>query len=371
MKKFALSLSASAVLALSMSSQVAHAQSSVTLYGIIDAGITYFSNVNGHSNFVANDGSIQSNRWGLRGVEDIGGGTRVVFVLENGFNLYSGTMVQSGVLFSRQAWLGIENSTYGRFTLGKQYDFFWDNLTQFAMGQVAGQYSWHPGDFDHLAGTLHINNAIKYTSPNYLGLQAGALYAFPSQSVSAGTGRVIAFGLRYSNGPLNLGAAYTDTHDLGLNGPSQAGTTFFPDLPATPVLASSVSSFGVGGSYRFGRSLTRLLFTDTHFRIGHDNGSMPTYEVNEVFQLTPATTLMGGYWYSKLGSQKWQNGTLLLDYALSKRTDVYTSATYLRASGGAAPVFLGGGAAPVFANGVYVGTGQSSTAVRVGLRTLF
>ena len=125
MKKFALSLSASAVLALSMSSQVAHAQSSVTLYGIIDAGITYFSNVNGHSNFVANDGSIQSNRWGLRGVEDIGGGTRVVFVLENGFNLYSGTMVQSGVLFGRQAWLGIDNPRYGRFTLGKQYDFFW------------------------------------------------------------------------------------------------------------------------------------------------------------------------------------------------------------------------------------------------------
>ncbi|MDI7047491.1 porin, partial [Escherichia coli] len=88
MKKFALSLSATAVLALS--SQMAHAQSSVTLYGIIDAGVTYFSNVNGHSNFVANDGSIQSNRWGLRGVEDIGGGTRVVFDLENGFNLYSG-----------------------------------------------------------------------------------------------------------------------------------------------------------------------------------------------------------------------------------------------------------------------------------------
>ena len=43
----------------------AYAQSSVTLYGIIDAGITYFSNLNGHATFVANDGSIQSNRWGF------------------------------------------------------------------------------------------------------------------------------------------------------------------------------------------------------------------------------------------------------------------------------------------------------------------
>src|SRR5580700_7269051 len=111
MKKFALSTAA----LLALVSPFAHAQSSVTLYGIIDAGITYFSNVNGHSNFVANDGSIQSNRWGLRGVEDIGGGTKVIFVVENGFNLYTGTMVQSGVLFSRQAWLGLSAPKYGTF----------------------------------------------------------------------------------------------------------------------------------------------------------------------------------------------------------------------------------------------------------------
>ena len=351
--------------------QCANAQSSVTLYGIIDAGITYFSNLNGHATFVANDGSIQANRWGLRGQEDLGGGTKVVFVLENGFNLYSGTMVQSGVLFSRQAWIAVSDKTWGTAALGKQYDFFWDNLTQFAMGQMAGQYAWHPGDFDHLAGTLHINNAVKYTSSPFAGFTVGALYAFPSQSVSAGTGRVIAFGARYSNGPLNVGAAYTDTHDLGVYAPSQAGTTLFPNLPAAPIVATSVSSFGAGASYRYGPSLTRLLFTDVHFRVRNDNGSMLTYEANEAFQVTPALTVMGGFWYSTLEVQKWQNGTLLIDYALSKRTDVYTSATYVHASGGAAPVFLGGGAAPVFVNGVYVSTGQSSTAVRVGLRTLF
>jgi predicted porin len=209
----------------------AYAQSSVTLYGIIDAGITYFSNLNGHGTFVANDGSIQSNRWGLLGSEDLGGGAKAIFQLENGFNLYNGTMVQSGVLFSRQAWVGLTDTTHGTLTLGKQYDFFWDNLTQFAMGQYAGQYAWHPGDFDHLAGTLHINNALKYKSPTFYGFSFGALYAFPSQSVPAGTGRVIAFGARYDGGPFQAGVAYTDTHDLGLNAPTQAGTTLFPDLP--------------------------------------------------------------------------------------------------------------------------------------------
>jgi predicted porin len=54
--------------------------------------------------------------------------------------------------------------------------------------------------------------------------------------------------------------------------------------------------------------------------------------------------------------------SFLLDYALSKCTEVYTSATYLR---------VAGGAAPVFSNGVYVGSGESSTAIRIGMRTKF
>ncbi|SMG53651.1 porin [Paraburkholderia susongensis] len=357
---------------LAAASSVAHAQSSVTLYGIIDAGVSYLSNVGGHSQFMASDGSIQSNRWGFLGKEDLGGGLSAIFVLENGFNLNSGSLFQSDVIFNRQAWVGLASTRYGRVTLGKQYDFFWDNLTQFAMGQYAGQYSWHPGDFDHLAGTLHINNAARYVSPTIAGVTVGGLYAFPSQATSGGTGRIIAFGLRYDNGPLKIGAAYTDIHDMGVNGPVQAGTTFFPNLPPTPQLANGVTNFGAGASYQIGRSLTRLLFTSTHFRIRNDNGSLNTYEANEVFSLTPATTLMAGYWYSKLGSQHWQNVTALADYALSKRTDVYATATYLRASGGAAPVFLGIGGSNAFVDGVYVGGGgASSVAVRIGMRQKF
>lgn len=77
---------------------------------------------------------------------------------------------------------------------------------------------------------------MPYPSLTFAGVRLGGLYALPSQSVSVGTGRVYALGARYSNGPLNLGIAYTNTHDLGLNGPTQAGTTFFPGLPSGPVL---------------------------------------------------------------------------------------------------------------------------------------
>jgi hypothetical protein len=66
-----------------MSAPCAYAQSSVTLVGIIDAGITYFSNLNGHGTFVANDGSIQSNRWGCQAAKilaAVSGGAAPVFL---------------------------------------------------------------------------------------------------------------------------------------------------------------------------------------------------------------------------------------------------------------------------------------------------
>src|SRR5579875_4171315 len=88
----------------------AHAQSSVTLYGLIDAGITYTNNQNGHSNWKASSGSVNGSRWGLRGAEDLGGGLKAIFTLENGFNIMNGTNGQGGAEFGRQAYVGISKS---------------------------------------------------------------------------------------------------------------------------------------------------------------------------------------------------------------------------------------------------------------------
>jgi len=66
------------------------AQSSVTLYGMLDAGIGYTSNVGGHEKVSLDGGASGSNKWGLRGQEDLGGGLKAVFKLENGFNIATG-----------------------------------------------------------------------------------------------------------------------------------------------------------------------------------------------------------------------------------------------------------------------------------------
>ena len=100
----------------------AHAQSSVTLYGLIDAGITYTNNQHGHSNWQETSGSVNGSRWGLRGSEDLGGGLKAIFTLENGFSIANGTLGQKGREFGRQAFVGLASDQFGAVTLGRQYD---------------------------------------------------------------------------------------------------------------------------------------------------------------------------------------------------------------------------------------------------------
>ncbi|HMC46258.1 MAG TPA: porin, partial [Caballeronia sp.] len=72
----------------------AHAQSSVTLYGVIDEGFDYTNNVNGNKAYEMQSGYAQGSRWGLKGGEDLGGGVKAIFTLENGFNLNNGRLGQ-------------------------------------------------------------------------------------------------------------------------------------------------------------------------------------------------------------------------------------------------------------------------------------
>src|SRR3979411_1464850 len=116
----------------------AHAQSSVTLYGLIDTGLTYTANQKepgptaGHSKFGMTDASINPARFGLRGSEDLGGGLKAVFTLENGFTLTNGALGQHGLLFGRQAFAGLSSNQFGTVTLGRQYDSMVDYLAPLA-----------------------------------------------------------------------------------------------------------------------------------------------------------------------------------------------------------------------------------------------
>src|ERR1700684_1507257 len=84
----------------------AHAQSSVTLYGTLDAGLVYSNNQGGHSNWQQGSGSVSNTYFGLRGNEDLGGGLHAIFTLENGFNINNGQFNASNTLVNRQDVVG-------------------------------------------------------------------------------------------------------------------------------------------------------------------------------------------------------------------------------------------------------------------------
>src|SRR5471032_1886319 len=111
--------------------QGAQAQSSVTLYGVLDASVLYtnktLNTTNGQSGphqYSFNDCGVSGSHFGLRGVEDLGGGMRAIFQLESGISIANGALSNSnGNLFGRQAWVGID-SQYGTVKAGLQFSPF-------------------------------------------------------------------------------------------------------------------------------------------------------------------------------------------------------------------------------------------------------
>ncbi|WP_143281835.1 porin, partial [Caballeronia humi] len=171
MKKHSYSLCA--IAASSAFATAAYGQSSVTLYGIIDAGFNYQSNANGGRLFAMTSGVNQGSRFGLLGSEDLGGGLKAIFRLENGFDVTNGRLGQGGLMFGRQAYVGLSNP-YGTLTFGRQYDSLIDFGSQYSVSNQWGGYiSAHPGDLDNFNYSFRSNNAVKFTSANYAGFSFG------------------------------------------------------------------------------------------------------------------------------------------------------------------------------------------------------
>ena len=132
-------LTLSASLALLAVAGTAQAQSTVTLYGIVDDGFNWTSNAGGHNLYNMSSGVLQASRWGLRGKEDLGGGLAAVFVLENGFDPNNGSLAQKnrgstqGLMFGCQAYVGL-SVLYGSVLLGRQYDSVVDYVGPFESG---------------------------------------------------------------------------------------------------------------------------------------------------------------------------------------------------------------------------------------------
>jgi general bacterial porin, GBP family len=361
----------------------AHAQSSVTLYGLIDAGITYTNNQNGHSNWKETSGSVNGSRWGLRGAEDLGGGLKAIFTLENGFNINNGTLGQGGREFGRQAFVGLSSDQFGSLTLGRQYDSVVDFLGPLALTgtQYGGTQFAHPFDNDNLDNSFRVNNSVKYTSANYAGFKMGAQYGFSNAAGGFSNNREYSVGASYNYGPLNVAAAYLQLNNG--NNPLQTAGAVSGDAP---FVAGRQRIFGGGISYAFGPATVGFVFTQTMLdnasaisSAGTQNGTtlgltdghvrFTNYEVNGRYNLTPALSLAANYTYTNSRidgvSPKWHQVDLQTAYALSKRTDVYLQGEYQHVIG------LDGAPLGATINGVGVSSSSNVVSATVGVRHRF
>lgn len=361
MKKSLLALALAAALP-----GVANAQTSVTLYGLIDAGIVYNSNIDGNSKWSAGNGLINGSRFGLKGSEDLGGGMKAVFTLENGFDIGNGRSQQDGRMFGRQAFVGLASNTAGTFTIGRQYDSLVDHLAplSFTGGAGGGTIAAHPFDNDNLSNSMRVNNSVKYSSVDYGGVKFGATYGFSNKAGAFGDNRVASVGASYDNGPIRLAAAYLNVRGANTNENGAAS--------GTPFSAGKQDTFGVGGQYAFGPATVGAVWTQTRLsdgvQIAGGAGSkavLNNYEINARYLLTPALALSGAYTFTHgkfnnlLGDEmaKWHQVTLQADYYLSKRTDVYVSGAYQHAIGDGVTANISTYGASSNRNQTIVGTG--------------
>jgi predicted porin len=344
----------------------AHAQSSVTLYGIIDEGIELNTNathvvngvnVGGRRVYLDSIDGQNGSRWGIRGAEDLGDGLKAIFDIQGGININTGAFGQGGTPFGRTTYVGLSSNRYGTLTLGRQYDLvvvFVQPVT--STGYIGGSTTFgHPVDLDNLVNSLRVNNSIKYVSPDYNGFTFGAEASLGGQPGNITGGSGYSFGASYLRGPLTLGAGYNFFKNP--TGPT-AGTGLFTDnvsgatslsgaLNSNYVTASSYQVAGIGGTYAIGPAIIGLTYTNVQYgNVASLGGVSPKFNNIEAglrWNFSPSFFVGAAYNYTTstgvrahgntLGNQHYNQVSVLADYFLSKRTDVYFTGAFQKASG--------------------------------------
>lgn len=315
-----------AMLVTSWMGDSALAQSSVTLYGVADTYLDYSNNNpsavtgqgGGKSVVKLSSTGLSGPRWGIRGTEDLGGGLSALFVLESGFNVDTGTMAETGRLFNRQAFVGIEGA-YGRLTLGRQYTTIYETLPNFAPLYYSNTYE----PLVVLLGSPREDNAVKYRFAAG-GLTVQGHYAFGEQAGAIQGNAGLGVGMVYVAGPF----AIAGTYDQG-NGPETAEGH------------SKTRKAALAGSYSIGPASIVA-----GYRWGHDTTAAGATALRDNlwwaglrYELTPALMLSAAFYYDDVKSRTGvvnppnpKQYVVQGIYSLSKRTDVYGAVAYARNS---------------------------------------
>ncbi|NUX54699.1 porin [Paraburkholderia youngii] len=351
----------------------AHAQSSVTLYGIADVGIENINNTStGGAQTRVVSGNLSGSRWGLKGVEDLGGGMKATFQLESGFNINDGTTAQStrglganaattSRLFGRQAWVGLSYRGQ-QLTFGRQNALLYEQAVAFDPMGASSRYSVLSLDY---AMAARIDNSAKYTGV-FGPLTAQAMYStrydtgYGSEVAGAQiTGRFFSGALSFAQGPLAASVSY-----------EQRNSNTVATNTSTERRATAAASYVFGpvkgfAGYRYLRASNAFLPANP-IRVanGSEASAANLYWAGAQYSVTPAFLLTATGYYQDVhstGGDPWL-AVLCADYLLSKRTDLYATAAFARNKDGSALGVNGYGT---------VAPGYNQTGVVIGMRQKF
>ena len=298
------------LLTLGAASTGAMAQSSVTMYGVADAGLVFDKDAAGDRLNRVASGVASGSRIGFKGKEDLGGGLAATFVLESGFNIDTGTSGQGGLLFGRQAYVGLTGNA-GAVTLGRQYSPYYLALRDVADPFVIGL----AGTASNLMKTnIRVNNMVQYATPTYSRLSAELAYGFGEVAGDNAKSRSMGAAAHYIDGPLNV----TLTHHRQEN----------------PLATQQTRNTLLATRYDFGVVQGNFGYAD--------NRALDDSKSNDILVgfSAPfgATKLVASYIRhndkSNLNrdAQQWAIGAF---YALSKRSDLYTGYGHISNKNGA------------------------------------
>lgn len=324
---------------------LAMAQSSVTLYGSLDAGLSYINNVGGHAQWAAEQGNSQPDRWGFLGTEDLGGGMSVIFRLENGFSTLTGQVIRTGYMFNRQAYVGVASKTFGTFTAGHQTPFSYEWLGPLNTAVLASSYiTFHPGNVDELSNTSadQIDNNVRYVSPVLYGFQFAAQFAFGNTSNFA-TSRNYGFALRYANQALKVAVTYADENNRTMSVNTLGVYPFQGVTGSNTYVADKVKNFGVGASYQVGAFLFHALYTHVRLERLSFADTYQAYDGGVNYATAPDNSIVFGAFTTTLSGHRWTQAMLGDIYSLSKSTQLYANVAYQRATGNTDAFVYGGG----------------------------
>ena len=334
MKKASLALAA-----LAACSSTAWAQSSVTLYGIVDAAVRYTTNANaGQSTKQLIPGGMSQSRLGVNITEDLGGGLKALANMEHRLNSDTGTVAAAD--FWRQVWVGVQSSELGQVRLGRQYNILFDAYTStFASFRYSPYIEAYKPELGMALGARQ-SNMVKYLAE--VGSVRVEVQVSAGEGVAGAPDKSMGGLFRYAAGPFAFAGAYLQAQENtggkvkeALIGASYTeGPWYVHAAYADNKFDASVSAV-TRATYTAGLAPANVALSATSANVSKRTMVL----VGTTYQLTPQFNLGGNYWHVTqdplLGTtdSKADYFAAVADYAFSKRTDAYLEVDYTKFQG--------------------------------------